>query len=246
MPSANQTPHPLRSGPNAAVDRTATANAPINVAAADRAATDLAAGDVIGCWSPDSLGRLITWATASPLGPARLRLPPSHVAIIIEHDGEPMWVESTTLCPHTCTLTETRRRGVQMHPPGLRLEDYCRIGGRVERFMLAPIQRFSDSESALLTQIVTRHLIGEARRYDLLGAALSGWRLGRRLQRLIGADLDALFCSELVAALLMRVGRMNHADPALFSPGRLLRQLVQTGVYRPAGSLICDHNVTAI
>lgn len=191
-------------------------------------------GDVMACWSPAPIGRLISWATASPFGPRELRLPPSHVAVVIDRGGEPAWVESTTLCRHPCLVAGRPRRGVQVHPPRRRLDDYRRLGGRVVRYAPTPINRLSAAESDLLARIVLRHLAGGAdvsRPYDLLGAALSGWAIGRRTQRLLGADLDALFCSELVAALLMRLGRLGRTDPALFSPGRLLRRLVRTGTY---------------
>jgi hypothetical protein len=46
-----------------------------------------------------------------------------------------------------------------------------------------------------------------------------------------GADLQSLFCSELVAAILMRLNRLNHANPTGFSPARLLRTLVLLGKY---------------
>lgn len=67
--------------------------------------------------------------------------------------------------------------------------------------------------------------------YDLSGAAISGPRV-LQLARLIPADLAHVFCSELVAALLQRVGRMNHTNPARYSPGRLMRELVRTGRYQ--------------
>ncbi len=72
--------------------------------------------------------------------------------------------------------------------------------------------------------------------FDLGGAILSGTRAIRWLGLLPGADLHSLFCSELVAAILMRLNRLNHANPTGFSPARLLRLLVTLGTYhRVAG-----------
>ena len=194
-------------------------------------------GDIVACWSRDWVGRGITWATASPLAPRGLRLGPSHVAIVCEHDDEPLWVESTTLCERPCRIAERPRRGMQAHDPADRLADVQNAGGRLVRYTPAPIFRLSTTESQLLSRILLRHFLAARCPYDLVGAALSGWRLPRQLRRLLGADLEEVFCSELVAAVLMRLGRLSLADPAVFSPARLLRRLVRDGVYRPAERL---------
>ena len=191
-------------------------------------------GDLVACWSPDLTGRLISLATAQPWAPRGLRWAPSHVAVICRHAGQPLWVESTTLCERPCALTGRPAVGVQSHRPEARLADYAAGGGHVQRFTLTPINRLSGDESDLLTHILVQHFLHRASPYDLTGAVLSGWRCGRRVQSLFGADLGEVFCSELAAAVLMRLARLSRADPASFSPGRLLRRLVRTGVYRPA------------
>ena len=209
-------------------------------------ADDLHAGDLIACWSPGRIGWAISLGTASLLGPRGLRWGPSHVAIIADRPTltgrrERLWVESTSLCRHACLVRGRPVVGVQAHRPATRLADYAVAGAAVRRLRPTPINRFSTDEAALLSHILVQHVLGTPRPYDLTGALLSGVSglsvglgLGRRLCELIGADLGDLFCSELAAAVLMRLGRMNRADPALFSPARLLRTLVRTGVYEIA------------
>jgi len=54
--------------------------------------------DLAACYGADWTGRLIRYGTASVLAPRRLRIGPSHIALICEQHGSPVWVESTTLC----------------------------------------------------------------------------------------------------------------------------------------------------
>ena len=187
---------------------------------------DFQSGDIAACFGTGFAARGITLATASPLAPRGLRLGPSHVAIICRHRERPLWVESTTLCEHKCCVRGEPTAGVQAHPPELRTADYLRAGGHVDIYRLTGINALSRDERTLLHRILVGHLLGVGGRYDLSGALVSGTRL---LRLLPGAKVDELFCSELVAAVLMRLGRMNHANPARFHPARLLRELVRTG-----------------
>lgn len=77
-----------------------------------------------------------------------------------------------------------------------------------------------------------RHFIGKEVTYDLGGALLSGTRLFKRTRLLPSADLNELFCSELVAAVCMRLGRMNRSNPTRFNPACLLRELVRHGTFQ--------------
>ena len=197
-------------------------------------AFDFQTGDVAACFGTDAAARIITLGTASPLAPRGLRLGPSHVAILCEHRGMPLWVESTTLCRHKCSVRGEPTAGVQAHTPMLRVGDYREAGGRVDVYRLTGVNRLSGEERRLLHRILIGHLLGRGGRYDLPGAILSGTRL---LRLLPGAKLNELFCSELVAAVLMRLGRMNHANPARFHPARLLRDLVRTGKASRVASL---------
>ena len=188
-------------------------------------------GDIAACHARDWSGQAIRWGTVSLLAPKRLRLGPSHVAVLFRHEGEMVWGESTTLCGRPCRVHRTQVTGAQAHRPDERIADYVNDGGRVDLFRLTPINRLSEAESQLLTRILLKHFIEPGVGYDLGGALLSGTRMLQRSRMFPIADLHTLFCSELVAALVMRLNRMNHANPSRFHPARLLRELVKTGKY---------------
>jgi hypothetical protein len=189
-------------------------------------------GDIAACFGTDWISRMIRVATWSPFGPPGLRLGPSHVAMISESEQGPVWVESTTLCQHPCLVRGQPVSGCQAHEPHLRIGDYVNAGGTVEVYRLAPIHQLGREEQLLLRRILFRHFLWDPVGYDVRGAILSGTRAMRWLGLLPGADLHSLFCSELVAALLMRLGRLNHANPTGYSPARLLRELVHLGKYQ--------------
>ena len=186
-------------------------------------------GDLVACYGTEFVAKAISYGTASLLAPRRLRIGPSHVAVICEHHGSPVWIESTTLCAHPCVILGYPISGVQAHLPEDRIDDYVKPGGRVDLYRLSPIDRLNAGESQLLTRILVKHFIGRRVEYDTGGALLSGTRLFKRTRLLPGADLNELFCSELVAKVLMRLGRMNRDNPTKYNPACLLRQLVREG-----------------
>ncbi|MCA9049467.1 MAG: hypothetical protein KDA89_12110, partial [Planctomycetaceae bacterium] len=96
---------------------------------------------------------------------------------------------------------------------------------------------FSADEHALLAQLLINEFVRSTIPYDLTGAILSGTRLFQWSHLFPAADLHSLFCSELVAAMLMRLSRLNRDNPTRFHPGRLLRELVRTGTYQRIHSL---------
>lgn len=189
-------------------------------------------GDLAACYGNDLVGRTISWGTATPFAPPRLRLGPSHVAILCEWNGGPLWVESTTLCRHRCAILGWKRNGAQAHLPEERIGDYVESGGRVDLYRLSPIDRLSRLDSELLSRILVRHFVGKLVSYDTGGAILSGTRILKYARFLPGADLEQLFCSELVAGVLMRLGRLNRQNPTRFNPASLLRRLVRDGTYQ--------------
>ncbi|MBX3442383.1 MAG: hypothetical protein KF774_08240 [Planctomyces sp.] len=210
---------------------------------------DWTAGDLAACYGGDVVSRVIGWGTASVLAPRGLRVGPSHVAMICEHAGRPVWVESTMLCLRRCVVTGRQRRGVQAHEPASRVADYAAAGGRVERYRLTDINSLSREERGLLSRILIRRFVRGERRYDLRGALRSGGRLLPFTRLFPSADLERLFCSELAAAVLMRLNRMNHSNPARYNPARLLRELVRTGKYERAlepGSLAGEATVAEL
>lgn len=185
--------------------------------------------DIAACYGTGFTAHAIRWGTASLLAPRRLRCGPSHVALCCAFHSRMLWVESTTLCPHPCVILRRPVSGCQAHLPELRIQDYVATGGHVDLYRLSPIEQLSQDESDLLTRILVRHFIGQEVSYDLGGALLSGTRLFKRTRLLPSADLNELFCSELVAAVCMRLGRMNRSNPTRFHPAGLLRELVRQG-----------------
>lgn len=188
-------------------------------------------GDLAACYGVDLTSRLISLGTASFFGPPELRWPPSHVALCCRHEDRTIWVESTSLCRHACLFRGGTVAGVQAHRPLDRIRDYVQAGGQVDLYRLTELNGLSASECRLLSRILIDHLIRRTIRYDFRGALLSGTRAFQLTRLFPGASLERLFCSELIAAVLMRLGRLNHANPTRFNPGRLLRELVRTGKY---------------
>lgn len=188
-------------------------------------------GDIAACYGSDWTSRFISWGTAACFGPTRLRIGPSHVAILCEYAGDLAWVESTTLCDSPCLIRGTPVAGAQAHRPRDRIRDYLQPNGRVDLYRLTSINRMSPTESELLTALLIEHFVRPGKQYDMAGALLSGTRAFQLSRFFPGANLDELFCSELVAAVAMRLNRMNHSNPTRFNPARLLRELVRSGKY---------------
>lgn len=189
-------------------------------------------GDIAACYGTDWTSRLIRWGTCSIFPPAPLRLGPSHVALLCRWRERMIWVESTTLCQHPCLFHQRPVSGVQAHAPEERIGDYVRQHGWVEIYRLTQFHRLCPQESRLLTKLLLDEFLGVELRYDLRGAMLSGTRLLQLTRCFPGADLEELFCSELVAAVVMRMQRMNHSNPSRYNPARLLRELVHLGKYQ--------------
>ena len=185
--------------------------------------------DIAACYGSGLTARAISYGTASLLAPKHLRIGPSHVAVLCEFHGRMVWVESTTLCPHPCVILNRQVSGCQAHLPEIRIHDYVTADGHVDLYRLTPIDRLSQPESQLLTRILVRHFIGRQVTYDVGGALLSGTRLFKRTRLLPKADLNELFCSELAAKVLMRLGRLNRSNPTRYNPACLLRELVRQG-----------------
>ncbi len=188
--------------------------------------------DIAACYGTGFTAKAISYGTASVLAPPRLKVGPSHVATFCNYQQRMMWIESTTLCPHPCEITGRPINGCQAHHPASRIADYLADGGRVDLYRLSAIEKLSRDERDLLSRILIRHFVGREVTYDLGGALLSGTRLFKRTRLLPSADLNELFCSELVAAVCMRLGRMNRSNPTQFNPACLLRELVRNGTFQ--------------
>ncbi|MCA8995138.1 MAG: hypothetical protein KDA69_17415 [Planctomycetaceae bacterium] len=189
-------------------------------------------GDILACYGSDLASRFISGVTASAFAPRRLRIGPSHVAIACLWNGSTVWVESTTMCRHPCLIQQGIVRGPQVHRPDERMDDYLSTNGRVDIYRSTRIHQFTDEEQELLSRLLIEDVVGHPRTYDLPAALLSGTRLLQLLQHFRAADLESLFCSELIATVMMRLNRMSHQNPARFHPARLLRTLVSCGTYQ--------------
>lgn len=195
-------------------------------------------GDIAACYGAEPVSRAISAATTWPLAPPGLRLGPSHVALISQRGllvpaaGEPAWVESTSLCQRPCLLRGRPVAGCQVHLPSERVADYERGGGRVVRFRPHPLWRFQGREHSDLWAVLTNFVRNETA-YDTRGALLSRSHVLQHLSCLAGQPLTTLFCSELIAAVLQRFGRLcSSHHPGKFHPAKLLRWLVRMGVYQ--------------
>lgn len=183
-------------------------------------------GDILAFYGAGWSSRLIELATWGP----------SHVGIICEWPlPEPtggyslvdVLVESTTLCQRPCIETGRYVDGVQVQLPRQRIEDYV---GRARLYRLADHWQLDQADSDHLSELLSRWI---GKPYDYRGALWSGTRVLKYLPRMPYSDLGSLFCSELIAASLQRLGRLCVTNAGYFNPGSLVRALVKSGVYLP-------------
>ena len=194
-------------------------------------------GDIFACYGRDWISRLISLETACLWAPKGLRVSPSHVAIVGKHHGRPVWIESTTLSDRPCLVNGHTVNGCQLHDIDDCIQDYIARGGRIELYRLSEIDRLSPDEIRTLNAILIGFFVTKQVGYDYGGALISGTRIARRLNLFSRKRLDDVFCSELIAAVLMRLGRLSRSNPTRYNPGRLLRTLVNEGTYRHAVSI---------
>lgn len=188
-------------------------------------------GDIFACWGSDWISRGISLPTSSLIGPRGLRWAPSHVAIACQrfapNESQCFWWESTSLTDRPCLESHRTVSGVQVHTIGARMQDYLQAGGRVSVYRLSRFDKLSHDERIDL-RLFLYGLIAEE--YDTLGAVVSGTRLIRHVT-LWRNQLDTMFCSEMIAVVLQWLTLMCRENPSVFTPGRLLRQLVTQGTY---------------
>lgn len=196
-------------------------------------------GDILACYGAEAVSRAISWGTFSLFAPCGLRVAPSHVSIIADLHGEPAVFESTTLSNRECLIAGEVTAGIQCQRPIERVWDYTHRGGRVDVYRLMRWEELSRPTEVYELSDLLRRMTEARLRYDTFGAVLSGTRAFQMTRLFPTADLESLFCSELVAFCLMRLNRMARANPARFNPGRLLRRLVSHGTYRKAATY--DH-----
>lgn len=185
-------------------------------------------GDIVACYGACAVSRIIRWATASPFAPSGLRLGPSHVALIVEHQGRARWAEATTLTRRRCIVSGRITSGWQMHEIEDRLEDFTHVAV----YRLHPFYRLDWHETEEFHTAAVNYWIEHPTPYDAGGAMFSGSRFAALTSLYPPADLASVFCSEYIAAVLRRLGRLPaDANPARYNPARLLRHLLYAGTY---------------
>ncbi|TWT63180.1 hypothetical protein [Rubinisphaera italica] len=189
-------------------------------------------GDIAACWGDDLQSKIITLGTARLWAPAGLRLGPSHVAIMANAPGktEMLWNESTTNCVRECLVAKKHQSGVQVHAIAGRMRDYIYHNGRIEIFRLTDPTLITEEDRKYFVLKMADYLVEQVP-YDMCGAIISGLRVTSRLLHCLGCDREHLFCSDMIAGLLMRIGLMGLSDPDHFTPAGLLRYLVNRGLY---------------
>lgn len=185
---------------------------------------------------------LLTW----PIAPSGLRYSPSHVAIACPRffpvQDRCFWFESTTMTRRKCLESKRSVSGVQCHAIGDRLKDYL-MAGAVDVYRLTPINALCGHDVNDMRSDLISWFIREAVSYDAASAVFSGATVLRSLDKLVNwltPRMESVFCSQLIAAELMSLCRMNRDNPQRYNPGRLLRTLVQQGTYTRIRSLTRD------
>lgn len=182
----------------------------------DPAPLDWRAGDLLLFYGRDWMSRAIEIGTWGP----------SHVGMICNfRQAGPQLVESTTLCDLPDSMDFSFRKGVQFHDPFDRIRAYA---GRIERMRLADGWWLDNEEKDVLCRWLI-HVRGLP--YDLRGALISGTRVFKWTSLAPYADRSSLFCSELCAGALMRLGRLPLSNPSAYNPASLARRLQRCGTY---------------
>lgn len=180
-------------------------------------------GDLLGFSTCSALGAVINLAT---VGVPFWHI--NHVAILTawEDRERPIVFESTTLADQPCMLQGHKVNGVQAHELAAYVASYP---GKVWLYPLTiPLTTF---QRDLLAKFCRRAL---GTPYDCLGAFRSR-ALGFWERRIFGHGerLNALFCSEFVAAALRTIGEFNTRNASRWNPNRLVRELVRRRVCLP-------------
>lgn len=183
-------------------------------------------GDIVAFYGSEWRSRVIELVTGGP----------SHVGIVCEwpladpsggYETRNLLIESTTMCQRPCVIAGRRIEGVQAQFPWDRINDY---GGQATIYRLADHWQLNDAERDDFSDLAG---VWMGRPYDFRGALWSGTRILKFLPRMPYSDLGTLFCSELIAACLQRLGRLCVTNAGFFNPASLLRTLVKSGVYLP-------------
>ena len=160
---------------------------------------ELKTGDIILFSGKGGISAGIKWITLSRW---------SHVGMIVvlpEYNFVTVW-ESTTLSSLVDLDTKVPRKGVQLVPLSLRVEDYP---GDIAVRQLRDVT--FDEQALRQLMALRREFVGreyEQDKIELIKAAYDG-PFGRNTE-----DLTSLFCSELVAETYQRLGLLDEGKPS--------------------------------
>jgi hypothetical protein len=172
---------------------------------------DIKAGDVIGASGDGGISFIVNilsygvpWVSIS------------HVGIMGDHEGELLLFEATTLSNIPCVIQGKMVEGMQAVRLKDRVEQY---DGKMFHYPLADPLFASGKQR--LSQFLHDQI---GKEYDLLGALRAGGKVFAWLEaQLREEDLNFLFCSELVAASLNRVDRLETDSASRWNPNQLIR-----------------------
>jgi len=178
-------------------------------------------GDILGFQGSDSLSwgiNLGTWGWTRGI---------SHIGIVGRAEGEAdklLLYESTTLTGLPCWYAGKEVSGVQAHLIQDRVDSYK---GKV--WVYRPNPELSEDECVALSKFLRYHI---GARYDYRGA-LRSRGTGALLRKVLPeSGLEAIFCSEYVAAALQCLERVDLSYGGGWSPNRLKRYLFRENVVR--------------
>lgn len=153
-----------------------------------------------------------------------------HVGILSRHSGTLLIYESTTTKRPPCFYTGRDIAGVSARTVPVELDFFRNTPVKLWYYGLrAPL--YCDEEIRLDSWLHSKIEVS----YDKDGALHAGGFLANYWFSLMrGEDLSSLFCSETCAAALGYIDRMHVRNASLWSPNRLCRFLVRSGICSPA------------
>jgi hypothetical protein len=193
--------------------------------------------DIIACYNPDRRSRFASWLNGSFCCEISLIKAPSHLAVICMHEGKPLLIESSSATDSPCVITEESAPGCRAQFAYKRIPQYLRSNVGVRLFRLNAMDSLSSAESELLTKILLDHFVREKLDWKQGTPKLTDmWATSGDMMRTT-LDKNAAFSTSMIAKILIRLGRLSHANPVSYSPRLLLRQLYDNGTIRFQGNL---------
>jgi hypothetical protein len=152
-----------------------------------------------------------------------------HVGILSRDCGKMMLFESTTTERPPCFYTGECIKGVGARSVSDTTEFFKGRNTKLWYYGLrSPL--YCDEEIRL--QMWLRQMIGTP--YDMDGAVHAAGFLFNALSSVLrGEDLSSLFCSEMSAAALSYIDRLQIPDASRWNPNKLVRHLVRHGICNP-------------